>query len=206
MTIFDVGNLPDGAPFIAMEYVPGQSLKELLARRELAWERGVELLAAVAEAAHYAHGLGFVHRDLKPANILVTQRGQPKIVDFGLAVHESGQRRLSGDLSGTPAYMPPELVRGEAHRMDGRVDVWSLGVILYELLTGRRPFDGDVQQVFDEIEHRAPKPPRQINDNIPLALETVCLRCLSKDIDKRFSTCLDLAEHLRMAAVFYSSE
>ncbi len=197
VTIYDVGYLPQGVPFISMELVAGQSLRELLARERVSFRRGVELLAGAAEAVHAAHQQGLVHRDLKPGNILIDDRGQPRVVDFGLAVHESRQALLNGDVAGTPAYMAPEQVRGEAHRLDGRTDVWSLGVVLYEMLTGRRPFGGRLEQVFDEIQNREPKPPRQIDDRIPKELEEICLKCLSKAVAGRYSTALDVALALR---------
>ncbi len=115
---------------------------------------------------HYAHTKKFVHRDIKPANILIDRLGQPYVADFGLAVHQTTQPGRSGELAGTVPYMAPEQVRGEAHRLDGRTDVWALGVILYELLTRRRPFigsDADREQVFEEIVYREAKPPRQID-------------------------------------------
>lgn len=123
---------------------------------------------SIAEALSFAHQKGFVHRDLKPANILLDAQLRPRVADFGLAVHETIQRRRRGDRSGTPAYMSPEQVRGETHRLDGRSDIWSLGVILYELLTGRRPFHGETRdELFDEIKHRDPTPPRPRQPNVP---------------------------------------
>jgi predicted Ser/Thr protein kinase len=196
VTVYDVGYLAGGTPYIAMEYVAGPTLRKLLSQGRLPLERTAGLLADVAEAAHYAHRQGLVHRDLKPSNILIDEQGQTKIVDFGLAVHESRQALLKGNFAGTPAYMSPEQLQGDVHHIDGRTDVWSLGVILYEMLTGRRPFGGELPQLIDEIQNREPKPPRQIDDRIPKELEDVCLRCLSKTIRDRYSTSLDVAEAL----------
>ncbi len=187
--------------FLVMEYIDGKPLADFLRddwppRRDLRY--AAELIAEIAAAVHEAHKQGLVHRDLKPANILIDQAGQPHVTDFGLALREEDQRRRAWEISGTPAYMAPEQVRGESHRLDGRCDIWSLGAILYELLTCRRAFDGrKVHDVFDEIVHREPKPPRQIDDTIPPALERICLRCLAKDISARYTTARDLCDDLR---------
>ena len=121
------------------------------------------MAATIGEALHAAHRKGLVHRDVKPGNILIDRDDRAFLADFGLALHESSQSGRAGELAGTLVYMSPEQVRGEVHRLDGRSDIWSLGVILYELLVGRRPSAGTTQQdLFDEIEHRDPKPPRQV--------------------------------------------
>ena len=139
-----------------------------------------------------------MHRDLKPGNVLVDSKRQPHVADFGLAVSERSQLQKVGQIAGTPAYMSPEQIRGETHRLDGRTDIWSLGIILYELLTGRHPFlQTGSEDCSDEILHREPKPPRQINDGIPRHLEEICLRCLSKDVSQRYSTAADVAASLR---------
>ena len=152
----------------------------------------------MAEAASVAHHAGFVHRDLKPNNILIDKESRPHVVDFGLAIHESIQSDRRGESAGTPGYMSPEQVRGETHRLDGRSDLWSAGVILYEMLTGRCPFAGaTVDELFDEIKYREPRPPRQIAPHIPAELERICLKCLSKNTRERYTTGGDLASDLR---------
>jgi predicted Ser/Thr protein kinase len=201
VAVYDVGSGDDRVPYVVMEYVQGQSLADLLRRERLSFGRAAELTRQVAEAVHYAHTQGFVHRDLKPANVLLDAQGRPHIADFGLAVHESAQRLGAGEQSGTLAYMAPEQVRGETHRLDGRADVWALGVMLYEMLTGRRPFQGDtVQSLADEILNRDPKPPRQINDAIPEELSRICLKAIRKPATERYATALDLAADLQTAA------
>jgi WD40 repeat protein len=158
--------------------------------------QAARLLATVADALHYAHHRGFVHRDLKPSNILIDRFGRPHVGDFGLAIHEDRQRSHKGECAGTPSYMAPEQVRGESHQLDGRTDIWSAGVILYEMLTKRRPFRGDREELFEDILKRDPKPPRQIDDTIPPELERICLKCLAKKTTDRFSTAADLARAL----------
>ena len=161
-------------------------------------EQLAELMAKVAEAVHHAHIAGLVHRDLKPSNILLDAKGDPRVCDFGLAVDEEIQRMRRGEVAGTLPYMAPEQVRGESNRLDGRTDVWALGVILYRGLTGRLPFRGrTTAECFDEILHREPRPPRQCDDGIPRELERICLRCLSRPMSDRYLTAKDLADDLR---------
>ena len=206
VTIFDVGQFANGTNYIAMEYVAGQSLAQWIDAGRIPISRVVDLLIKIAEAVHYAHSQGLVHRDLKPGNVLIDDRGEPRVVDFGLAVHETSQGQLQGEVAGTPPYMSPEQFRGEVHRMDGRTDIWSLGVVLYQLLTGRRPFHGDVNQLYDEVLNKAPKPPRQIDDQIPRELEAICFKCLSKSVDDRYTTAKDLADELRQWLSLHSGD
>lgn len=155
------------------------------------------LVARIAEALSYAHRLGIYHRDLKPANILVDKQGNPYITDFGLAMNEREQLYLPRQRCGTPHYMPPEQVAGLTRRLDGRSDIWSLGVILYELLTKRRPFHGNnEQEIYDQIEHNDPRPPRQIDPTIDRELQRICLKCLERQQRDRYPTADDLAEDL----------
>lgn len=195
--VFDIER--DGSNcFIIMEYIEGPTLRGLARERALSLTEIARLMSAVGDALHEAHKLGLVHRDLKPGNILIDKQGVPRVADFGLAVRESDQRSRAGEVSGTPAYMSPEQVRGETHRLDGRCDIWAMGVMLYELLTGRKPFDGSsVYEVFDEIKHREPKPPRQIDDSIPVSLERIVQGCLAKNVAERYSTARDVADDLR---------
>jgi formylglycine-generating enzyme required for sulfatase activity len=154
-------------------------------------------VAKVAEALHYAHKQRIVHRDVKPGNILIDNTDQPFVVDFGLALREQGSRD-SHRYAGTPAYMSPEQARGEGHRVDGRSDIFSLGVILYEMLAGCRPFQGDTkQELLEQITSIEPKPPRQIDDEIPKELERICLKALSKRASERYTTAKDLADDLQ---------
>ncbi len=202
VTIYDV--VPDGdLLFIVQEYVEGQDLAKYLKSQStgLAAEQAVDLLKSIAEALSFAHQKGFVHRDLKPANILLDAQLRPRVADFGLAVHETVQWRRRGERSGTPAYMSPEQVRGETHLLDGRSDIWSLGVVLYQCLTGRPPFSGATfEAICEEILKREPKPLRQIDDRIPKRLEEICLKCLSKSVSDRYATGKDLEYELNQWA------
>lgn len=135
---------------------------------------------------------------LKPANILVDRHGHPHVTDFGLAIHESVQNERKGEISGSPAYMSPEQVRGETHRLDGRTDIWSIGVILYELLLDTRPFRGAHRsELFACILHEEPKPLRELDPSVPKELQRICLRCLEKLRANRYSCAADLCDDLR---------
>ena len=184
--------------YIVQEYVDGQDLARWAQAERPDVARITHLMLEIVEAVGYAHQQGLVHRDLKPANILVDRRGHAHVADFGLALQENAQQLRAGETCGTPAYMSPEQVRGETHRLDGRSDLWSLGVIFYELLTGRRPFTANTTSVlFDEIQHRDPKPPRMIEPAIPAELERVTLKCLAKRATDRYGSAAALAEDLQ---------
>lgn len=201
VAVHQLDRLEDGRPYVVMDYVNGPSLNQVLATEKLSTARTIEILTRVASALHYAHKQGLVHRDIKPANILLDREGKPYVTDFGFALHEDIQRQYAGDVSGTPAYMAPEQVRGEADRLDGRTDIWAVGVILYQMLTGRLPFGGETWGVIaDEILSRDPRPPRMIDDRIPAELEAICLKCLSKTPSSRYATAGDLAADFRAAA------
>jgi len=199
--IVEVYDVCDGDEtcFIVMQYIDGGSFRQRLSQESrLDAEECCRVIAEVADAVTCAHREGIVHRDLKPENILLDSSGTPFVSDFGLAVHESEQRPLAGQLAGSLPYMSPEQVRGQAHFVDGRSDIWSLGVILFESLSGRRPFRGETRDdLFEEILHRHPKPLRQIDETIPHELEKICQRCLAKEPVDRYSTAQDFAADVR---------
>jgi serine/threonine protein kinase/formylglycine-generating enzyme required for sulfatase activity len=183
--------------YIVQEYIDGQDLSGWARANNPSPERIVALIKEVVDAVGFAHQHDLVHRDLKPANLLIDRQGHPHVADFGLALNESVQRLRKGEVCGTPAYMSPEQVRGLTHVLDGRSDLWSIGVILYELLTGRRPFGGaNHTEVFEEATRRHPKPPRMINPEIPAELERICLKCLAKRQTDRYASAAELLEDL----------
>jgi WD40 repeat protein/tRNA A-37 threonylcarbamoyl transferase component Bud32 len=188
-----------GVPYLVSDFVDGVTLADLLSARRPGSRESAELVAAVADALQYAHERGVVHRDVKPSNVMVGDDGRPHVMDFGLAKREAGEITMTveGQVLGTPAYMSPEQAGGEAHRVDGRSDVYSLGVILYQLLTGELPFCGTTRMLLHQVLHDDPKPPRRLNDKVPRDLETVCLKCLEKDPARRYATAQALADDLR---------
>ena len=195
--IYDAGSSDEVGVFIAMEYVAGESLAQRLRRGKLTPAEATRICGQVAQAMHHGHKLGLVHRDLKPSNILLDRDGNVKVCDFGLALREDQQQYWRGDASGTLSYMSPEQVRGESHHLDGRSDIWSLGVILYECLAGRRPFRGNTnEELRDEILTRDPKPLRQLDDSIPPALDELCRKCLLRSPAERLPTALDFQQAL----------
>jgi serine/threonine protein kinase/formylglycine-generating enzyme required for sulfatase activity len=195
--VFDVGQLDDGSVFIVSKLIEGQDLSRLMKSQRLPHGQSAELVAQIADALDYAHVRGVVHRDVKPKNILINADGTPVLADFGLALQQSEFGR-GARFAGTPAYMSPEQARLEGHRVDGRSDVYSVGTVLYELLTGARPFEADsVDDLLDCIRTIEVRPPRQIDRRIPRELERICLKALAKRPADRYSTAGDLAEDLR---------
>ncbi|MFN0051532.1 MAG: protein kinase domain-containing protein [Planctomycetales bacterium] len=197
LAIHDFGE-QDGRCYIVTEYLEGTSLKERLRHSRPGWQEAVELVARIADALAHAHMKSMIHRDLKPANIMITTDGRPVILDFGLALTDleaTGDRDL---VAGTPPYMSPEQTRGQVSRIDGRSDIYSLAVVLYQLICGRVPFRANtLTELFEKIRHDEPQPMRQLNPDIPAALEEVCLKALSKKQHDRYTTASDFAAALR---------
>jgi serine/threonine protein kinase len=194
--VYDVGRTADGLCFVVSKVIEGSDLARRIAEGRPPVAESVEITAAVAEALHYAHTRGLVHRDVKPANILLDRAGKPYLSDFGLALRDEDFGKGAG-YAGTPAYMSPEQARGEGHRVDGRSDIFSLGAVLYELLTGHRPFRGESQaEVLKAITTAEARPPRQIDDSLPKELERICLKALAKPLTERYTTARDMADDL----------
>lgn len=195
--IHDVQREPDRV-YIVQQFLPGGDLTKYVSQERVSPRQAAELMVEIAEAVGHAHQLRYIHLDLKPANILLDSEGKPHVADFGLALHESRQAEMKGAILGTFAYMSPAQVRGETHRLDGRADIWSLGVIFYELLTGQRPFRAKTRnELADEIQHAEPRPPRQLDPQVPRELSRICLVCLSKRATDRYSAAADLVDDLR---------
>jgi serine/threonine-protein kinase len=196
--IYEIGEY-NGLPYFSLEYLDGGSLAAKLKGLPPSDMEAARLVELLALAVHYAHGRGIVHRDLKPANILLTGEGIPKIADFGLAKflsEDSGTTR-TGVILGTPSYMAPEQAIGKAKDIGPAVDIYALGAILYELLTGRPPFRGEsIQETLRSVEEQAPEPPRVHNPRVDRALEAICLKCLEKAPRDRYPSAEALAEDL----------
>jgi predicted Ser/Thr protein kinase len=198
VAIHEVGEI-DGLHYFSMDFVEGPSLADLVRERALPPAEAASYVKTLAETVQYAHSGGILHRDLKPSNVLIDAAGRPRITDFGLArpLNSDSTATVHGTVVGTPAYMPPEQAAGDHQRLGPASDVYSLGAILFELLTGCPPFRGatqveTVRMVIDE----QPTPPRKLNAEVSRDLETVCLRCLEKDPSRRYASARELAADL----------
>ncbi len=201
VTVYDVGKDQDTV-YIAMEYVTGSPLDEVIRSRSFTTEEAVEVVCRVAEALDYAHAKGIVHRDVKPSNIILGQDHTTKLTDFGIAHMEdpaAGTMTQAGEILGTPAYMSPEQVKGQS--VDGRSDLFSLGVILYELVAGQRPFGGNnLAAIFHSIAEEDPKAPLEVDPFVSKSLSEAILKAIAKDPDRRFQTGREMAAALMKAA------
>lgn len=198
VSVFDYGEA-EGHHYFAMDYVPGQSLQTLVLRGPLPIEQAVRLVATVARAVAHLHQYGIIHRDLKPSNVLLDEQGQPYVSDFGLAkwLQIAEPHTVSGAILGTPSYMAPEQAQGQLAAISPRTDVYSLGAILYAVLTGRPPFVGENPlDVILQVLESEPPAPRRLRPEIPRDLELICLKCLEKDPQQRYASASELADDL----------
>src|SRR5262249_11026560 len=196
--IYEVGE-SRGRRYFSMKLIAGTSLDKHLADFMADPRAAARLVAVVAEAVQHAHERGILHRDLKPANILMDERGEPHVTDFGLAkrITADGALTLSGAILGTPQYMSPEQARGNKGPNTTATDVYGLGSILYALLTGRAPFTpGSLSEALDLVRLRPPEPPSRQNPRVPRDLEVICLKCLEKEPSRRYPGARALAEDL----------
>ena len=199
VSVYDYGDQGDIA-YMAMELIEGRELRELLAQSRLPLELAVGIAAEVAEGLAYAHERGVVHRDIKPGNIMVLDGGRVKIMDFGIArVRASDVKTQTGVMLGSPKYMSPEQIMGQP--TDHRSDVFSLGVVLYEMLAGAPPFaGGDITQLMYQVCNTRPPPPSRLNPRVPEVLDLIAARALEKDLEARYQDAAALAADLRKHA------
>lgn len=194
--VHDVGR-HEGAYFIVSELVEGQDVAERLRSKSFSVPQAVRLVAEAARHLHYAHQQGFIHRDIKPANLLVDAEDKVFITDFGIALTEAERHESGGRLLGTLAYMSPEQLHGDPARIDARTDIYSLGVVLYQLLTGRLPFEAEtLEAMWDRILRQEPVPPRRAKTTTPKNVQRICLKCLAKSPTNRYPTAESLADDL----------
>ncbi|MDQ3332452.1 MAG: bifunctional serine/threonine-protein kinase/formylglycine-generating enzyme family protein, partial [Planctomycetota bacterium] len=207
VAVYDAGVTSDGRPFVVSELVDGEDLSARLTREgKLSVEEATRIVAEAAEALATAHAAGIVHRDVKPANLMINRDGDVRVADFCIALQDEQQEAAKGEVLGSPAYMAPEQFTGEAHLLDGRADVWALGVVLYELLTGRRPFPAQsFEGLKEEVLKRDPRPLRQLNPKLPAWIDAVLAKCLAKKPSDRYGTAADLALDLRRGQVGFGA-
>lgn len=198
VSLYEVGECETGGPYLAYEFIPGPTLATLIKETRPGPELAARWVARLARALEYAHQCGIVHRDVKPGNVIMDRDGQPMLADFGLALQVDASVKLTqhGDILGTPAYMSPEQAVGHSEKIDARTDVYSLGALLYELLCGRPPFEGNAASVLQQVLHEEPTSLRRSMRAIAPDLETICLKAMAKEPERRYRTAGELAEDL----------
>src|SRR5947207_7492335 len=196
--IYEIGE-SDGSCYFSMKFVEGGQLAEVLKRESMSTRRAAELLAKIARTVHFAHQHGILHRDIKPGNILLDRQGEPHLTDFGLArlIEQESTVTNSFDVLGTPSYMAPEQAAGRVKELTAAADVYSLGAVLYQMLTGEPPFaGGTTYETIRLVLETEPRNPRLRNARVDIDLATICLKCLEKEPARRYQTAAALAEDL----------
>src|SRR5205807_894047 len=196
--IYEVGER-DGSCYFSMKFIEGGQLDEVIRRTPMSIRQAAELIAKVARTVHYAHEHGILHRDIKPGNILLDAKGEPHLTDFGLARLLESESTITRTLEvmGTPSYMAPEQASGETSELTSATDVYGLGAVLYQLLTGHPPFaGGTTYETIKLVLETEPRQPRLLNPKIDRDLSTICLKCLEKDPTRRYASALAMAEDL----------
>ncbi|MEZ6120545.1 MAG: serine/threonine-protein kinase [Pirellulaceae bacterium] len=197
VSVHDVGSFGETV-YVVSDLVEGVPLGDWISRKTITFREIAKLMETISRAIHYSHESGIIHRDLKPGNVMIDASGEPHVMDFGLAKRDAVDVTVSldGRILGTPAYMSPEQAQGKQPQTDRRADVYSMGVMLYELSTNELPFRGNISTIVHQVIHDPPPSPRKLNQTIPVDLETICLKCMEKSPSQRYDTALELADEL----------